>query len=184
VTVWKEKRKVAQQYNASSEMYEGLYSEEQQAKYLRALQNVNLKKSVSLDVGCGSGLFFKEIAKQSEMVIGIDISINLLKKANAQAKKSGNVHVILADADHLPLKEHPFDLVFSFTILQNMPSPKETLIEIKHVTKSGGKIVVSGLKKAFTFTAFLDLFDATDLRLVNVIDDDTLKCYIAVAALG
>ncbi len=184
MTVWRKKRKVIQQYDASSEMYEGLYKEEQQAKYSKALENISLDGCVILDVGCGSGLFFEKAAGKAEMVVGIDISHKLLLKAKEQTKNYSNTHVLLADADHLPFKKASFELVFSFTVLQNMPNPKETLLEISRVTKSEGKIVVSGLKKAFALTAFLDLFEDTCLSLVNVIDDDALKCYLFVATLG
>ena len=54
-----------------------------------------------------------------------------------------------ADADHLPFKEEFFDVVFAFTVLQNMPKPSETLDELKRVAKVGGRVVVTGLKKAF-----------------------------------
>jgi malonyl-CoA O-methyltransferase len=182
VIVWKEKRKVIQQYDASSEMYEGLYAEEQQAKYSKALENINLSGRVVLDVGCGSGLFFKKAAGKAEMVVGIDVSHKLLLKAKEQAKTYGNMHVLLADADNLPFQKEGFDLVFSFTVLQNMPNPRETLLEIKRVVKVEGRIVISGLRKAFGLTTFLDLFEDAGLRVICFVDDDTLKCYITIAA--
>ena len=184
VIVWREKRKVIQQYDASSEMYEGLYGEEQQAKYSKALENINLNGRMVLDVGCGSGLFFEKVAGKAEMVVGIDVSLRLLLKAKEQTKIYGNTHVLLADADHLPFKKGSFDLVFSFTVLQNMPKPKETLLEIKRVVRVEGRVVVSGLRKAFGLSAFLDLFETAGLRVVGFVDDDHLKCYIAIAALS
>lgn len=184
VTVWKAKDKVIEQYNASSEMYAGLYGEEQQAKYLNALKKVTLNNSKVLDVGCGSGLFFKEIAEKSETIVGVDISLNLLRKAKIQAKKYSKVHVILSDADHLPLKPDFFDLVFSFTVLQNMPAPRKTIQEIKAITRKDGKIIISGLKKAFQLNAFLDLLESSNLQIIQFTDDDSLKCYIAVTTVN
>jgi ubiquinone/menaquinone biosynthesis C-methylase UbiE len=116
------------------------------------------------------------------MVVGVDVSRGLLFKANAQAKRYGNVLVVQADADHLPFKNAVFSAVFSFTVLQNMPKPEETLCEFKRVAKADGVLVVTGLKKAFALTAFLDLFGAAGLRLVSFVDDAALKCYVVVAA--
>ena len=66
-------------------MYEERYSGEQKAKYKAALEKVDVAGGVVLDVGCGSGLFFREIAARSRIVIGIDISRKLLQKAKDQA---------------------------------------------------------------------------------------------------
>ncbi len=71
---WKDKRRVMQRYDLTAEMYEDRYAEEQKAKYKAALKNVEVAGGVVLDVGCGSGLFFKEVAAQSDMVVGVDIS--------------------------------------------------------------------------------------------------------------
>jgi hypothetical protein len=63
-----------------------------------------------------------------------------------------------------------------------MPKPKETLNEFKCQAKPEGRIVVTGLKKAFELTGFLDLFEAATLRMLNFVDEDDLHCYIVVTA--
>jgi ubiquinone/menaquinone biosynthesis C-methylase UbiE len=181
VTGWKNKHKIMQQYDASAPMYEGLYGEEQKAKYETALRNVKIAGRTILDAGCGSGLFFGEVARQASMVVGVDISRQLLCKANVQAKGFGNVFVLQADADHLPFLESTFDAIFAFTVLQNMPKPTETLKELKKVLKEEGEAVVTALKKAFTVPAFMDLLDATGFVAVLFVDDEALKCYVLVA---
>lgn len=173
-----------QRYNLSAELYEGLYGEEQQAKYGRALENVKVQGGAVLDVGCGSGLFFPRAAGRVETVVGVDVSRMLLLKAKTHATQFGNVQLVQADADHLPFKDASFSMVFSFTVLQNMPKPQQSLRESKRVAKTEGALVVTGLKKAFTLTAFLDLFEVAGLRLVSFVDDEALKCYVAVTAKG
>ena len=184
MTVWSKKRRVMQRYDLSAELYEGLYGEEQQAKYGRALENVKVRGGAVLDVGCGSGLFFWHVAGRVETVVGVDVSRMLLLKAKTHAAQFGNVHVVQADADHLPFNDASFSMVFSFTVLQNMPKPQQSLRESKRVAKTEGALVVTGLKKAFTLTAFLDLFEVAGLRLVSFVDDEALKCYVAVTAKG
>jgi ubiquinone/menaquinone biosynthesis C-methylase UbiE len=171
-------------YDVTWDSYDQQYSSEQDAKYKAALNTLNSQSApgIVLDVGCGSGLFFSQIANKADMTVGVDITHNLLLKAKTIAKTFPNVHVIQADADHLPFKTGVFDLVFCFTVLQNMPKPKETLLEFKRQGKPDGKIVVTGLKKAFELTIFLDLFEAAGLRMLSFVDDDTLRCYIAVTS--
>ena len=78
------------------------------------LENVDVAGKAVLDVGCGSGLFFKEVAAQAEMVVGVDVSHKLLLKAKKNAKVFQNTFVLQADADHLPFKNGFFDAVFCF----------------------------------------------------------------------
>jgi ubiquinone/menaquinone biosynthesis C-methylase UbiE len=178
---WKEKQQIMQRYNATASGYDELHGEEQQAKYLKALENLHLGGGDAvLDVGCGSGLFFQNVADKSGLVVGVDLSLELLKKANAQAKKSQNTFVVQADADHLPFADDVFDAVFSFTVLQNMPKPPKSLIEWKRIVKHGGLMVVSGLKKAFGLTGFMDVLEASGMQVTGFLNEPNLQCYIAV----
>jgi malonyl-CoA O-methyltransferase len=179
---WKDKRKIMQSYDVTAEMYDERYAEEQKAKYGKALKNVDVSHKIVLDIGCGSGLFFGEIAPRADMVVGIDISRKLLIKSRERARALFNVFLLQADGDHLPFTKYFFDFIFAFTVLQNMPNPYETLYEQKRVVKLDGKIVVTGLKKAFPLDKFMDILETSGLRVVNFANDKGVNCYIAVLA--
>jgi ubiquinone/menaquinone biosynthesis C-methylase UbiE len=164
-------------------MYDMRYADEQEAKYKAALRAIVVSGAV-LDVGCGTGLLFKHVACQAENVVGADISKQLLLTARRRAEAFGNVHLILADADHLPLKNGYFDAVFAFTVLQNMPKPAETLKEISRTAMQGAPVVVTGLKKAFSLETFRELFQHAGLHAVSIEDADSLRCYVAVSRKG
>lgn len=180
MAAWKQKRTVAKQYDTTAEMYEGRYAEEQKAKYRKALENTDVTGLRVLDVGCGSGLFFEKVAGQADFVVGVDVSRGLLKKANQRAKVCGNVSVVLADADHLPFQGGCFGAVFAFTVLQNMPQPAVTLGEVKRVASACGRVVMTGLKKAFLLDKFMDLLEGSSLKLTAFVDEEAVNCYIAV----
>jgi ubiquinone/menaquinone biosynthesis C-methylase UbiE len=167
-----------QAYDVTAEMYDERYCGEQRSKYEKALENVEIEGAAVLDVGCGSGLFFHEIENRARFIIGIDLSKKLLLKA--QQNGAENVFVLQADADHLPLVKAFFDAAFSFTVLQNIPKPSETLAEVEQVTKPEGKIVVTGLKKAFGLQKFMDLVEKSGLKLAAFVDEEAINCYIAV----
>ena len=59
-------------------------------------------------------------------------------------------------------------------------SPSETLNELKRVAKLGGKVVVTGLKKAFPLSTFMDVLESSGLKIVSFVDNEDLKCYVAV----
>jgi ubiquinone/menaquinone biosynthesis C-methylase UbiE len=162
-------------------MYDVRYAEEQELKYKTALKRLQaIRNSNVLDVGCGTGLLFKHVAAEAKTVVGVDISGKLLLRAKESARDFRNVHLVQADADHMPFKDNHFSVVFAFTVLQNMPKPLETLNEIKRVAKREASIVVTGLKKIFSLEAFRKLLQSAGLRLVSLEDADALKCYVAV----
>ncbi len=177
---WKDKRSVIDRYNATAEGYEELYGQEQSRKYQKTLEKVDTKNLAVLDVGCGSGLFFSQVAGQAKIVVGVDVSLELLSKAKEHARGFGNVYLVQADADHLPFLNGFFGAVFAFTVLQNMPKPSETLAELKRVARVGGKVAVTGLKKAFGLERFMDVLEESTMPLAAFLDEKEVNCYIAV----
>jgi ubiquinone/menaquinone biosynthesis C-methylase UbiE len=161
-------------------MYDMRYSEEQKLKIEAALKEMKVKRQCSiLDVGCGTGALFNYVADKAETIVGVDVSRKTLLQAKKRAKNFGNIYLILADADNIPFKECLFDYVFGITILQNMPKPIKTLREIRRVAKNYAKIVVTGMKKAFTLEEFRKLLSDANLESV-AFRDEGLKCYVAV----
>ncbi|HKZ87922.1 MAG TPA: class I SAM-dependent methyltransferase [Candidatus Bathyarchaeia archaeon] len=179
---WNHKRTVMRDYNETAHLYDMRYAEEQEAKYKEAFEDLEVARhNVVLDVGCGTGLLFRHVAPKTEMVVGVDISRNLLLKAKTRAEQHPEVHAVQADADHLPFKTEVFSLIFAFTVLQNMPKPLETLQEIKRASKADAFIVVTGLKKVFSLISFADMLEEAGLLVFSFRDADLLKCYVAVA---
>lgn len=176
---WSYKRRVMQRYDLTASMYDELYAEEQVVKYHAALKHLKAYGSV-LDAGCGTGHFLSNIAEEVEIAVGVDISIRLLLQAKEQARTFPNFHLVQADADYLPFIDACFNLVFAFTVLQNMPNPRETLMEIKRNAKRDALITVTGLKKAFSLEAFRALLQKAGLQVVHIEDADVLKCHVAV----
>ncbi|MFA5571956.1 MAG: class I SAM-dependent methyltransferase [Crenarchaeota archaeon] len=175
---WRSKRRVMHAYDVTNELYDERYRAEQQCKYYKAMEFVEVQGFVVIDVGCGSGLFLQKVSVGANFVVGIDISRKLLRKAKHYAAL--NVDVVQADADYLPFLDCMFGVVFSFTVLQNLPKPAKTLQEIKRIIKKDGKVVITGLKKAFPQTRFHDLIMASGMKTIVFDDEEALNCYITV----
>lgn len=180
MNTWKSKRKIQQRYDATADIYDERYAQEQKTKYQKTLENVEVKGKKVLDVGCGSGLFFNEVAYQAEIVVGIDLSKKLLEKANKIVKNFSNTSLIQADADHLPFRNNIFGIIFAFTVLQNIPRPNETLNELNRNMECRGKVILTGLKKAFRIDQFLVIIERSGLNAIVFIDEEKINCYIAV----
>ncbi|HVP41640.1 MAG TPA: methyltransferase domain-containing protein [Candidatus Krumholzibacteriaceae bacterium] len=179
--LWKQKRSTIRHYDQTAETYDQQYMEEQNIKIATALKALTQpvgKNAVILDAGCGTGTFFPHIARKTKQTIGIDTSLKLLKKAKIKAHP--NVALIRADADFLPFKADIFTHVFAFTLIQNTPNPQGTMEEFKRVTHRNAILVVTGLKKHFTQTAFIKLLENVRLVILILKADEGLKDFVAV----
>ncbi len=174
---WKHKRSVKRRYDLTANIYDGRYSEEQEAKYRVALTDAPASGLI-LDVGCGTGLFCLHVPPETANIVGIDISKKLLSMAQQRVKTLGNVDLVLADADHLPFPDGEFNVVFSFTVLQNMPKPLNTLIEMKRTARRNADIVVTGLKRFFPKSRLRKLLRDSGLTEISIRDDEGLACYV------
>ena len=179
---WNQKRKIIRRYDLTAQLYDVRYAEEQELKYKTALESLNIARdSKVLDVGCGTGLLFSHVAAEAQTVVGMDISGKLLLQAKERARNFRNVHLVQADADHVPFKDNYFSVVFAFTVLQNLPDPLETLKEVKRIAERDAPIVVTGLKKVFSLGALRELLQSAGLKVVSLKDDGVLKCHVAVS---
>lgn len=179
---WRQKRSVIRRYDLTAHMYDQRYVEEQEAKYRVALEVLAVVPSgFILDVGCGSGLFFPHVANKAEVLVGVDISRELLLQAKRRAQSFSNVFLVRADADYLPLRQGFFSFVFAFTVLQNMPTPAATLKELSKIANCQAYFVVTGLKRAVDLEVLNAWLESAGLLAISLRDDEPLKCNVVVA---
>jgi SAM-dependent methyltransferase len=97
-----------------------------------------------LDVGCGSGLVTRDIARLTKgTVIGMDGSAYLLAVARQILSNHQNVILCLGDAQKLPFLMNTFDLVTCNLVLMWADDPQEVVREMARVVKPNGKILAS-----------------------------------------
>lgn len=166
-------------YDLTANMYDMRYGEEQEAEYSAALKHLTVRNEFILDIGCGTGLLFSHVSAGAGMVCGIDFSKETLIRAKRRAEHRCNVHVVLADADHLPLRKGLVTVVFAFTVAQNIPNPLMTLREIRNIVCDDAKVVFTGLKRVFTLDDFRKLLSDAGLK-INFLEYENLQCYVAV----
>jgi len=106
---------------------------------------VGLKEAgLVLDVGCGTGVVTRDIARLTKgTVIGIDGSPDLMDVARFLLESHTNVHLIKGKAQNLPFATNTFDIVTCNLLFMWVEHPQQVINEMTRVTKPGGKILAS-----------------------------------------
>ncbi len=89
-----------------------------------------------LEVGCGTGLVLRRIAKFARTARGVDLSPGMLEKARARG-----LDVLEASATELPFPDDSFDVVCSFKVLAHVREIDRALREMVRVTRPGGHVL-------------------------------------------
>jgi ubiquinone/menaquinone biosynthesis C-methylase UbiE len=181
---WNRKRETIRHYNRIARIYDRQYAEEQEAKIDAIPPHLCLnEKSLVLDIGCGTGILFPNIAHKVQSITGVDASLRLLKKAKNRTKNFSNIHLICADSDYLPSKESAFNVVFAITLLQNLPNPIATLKEVERISQNEAVVAVSALKKEFSREKITRLLKDTRLEVLMLKTEEKLKDYVVICKL-
>ncbi|WXG45787.1 MAG: class I SAM-dependent methyltransferase [Candidatus Atabeyarchaeum deiterrae] len=168
------KRQIMKLYDSSARIYNRRYNMIQSRKY-KFVEKLLEGKEIILDVGCGTGLLSSFLDEKASLLIGVDISVNMLKVAQGNPKRRLiREDLIRADADWLPFRDNVFEKVISVTVLQNMPEPRVTIKDIARVTVAGGEIAVTSLRKKHDLANLLAiiLISAPELKVTTEWDDD------------
>ena len=96
-------------------------------------------KSRVLEIGCGTGLFTKELARTDNTIVAIDISKALIIKAKERVS-SANVHFIVGNAYETKFKSGSFDFIVGSSSLHHL-EVDSALKEFSRILKPGGKMI-------------------------------------------
>ncbi|MBI3183736.1 MAG: class I SAM-dependent methyltransferase [Myxococcales bacterium] len=99
-----------------------------------------------LDLGCGTGLFARRLARDPEVpaVVGMDVSKAMLEEGVAQAREAGvMVDLVRADAPYLPFMDHSLGGVLHSMSLHLISDATRLFIEVGRALRPGGRYVAS-----------------------------------------
>lgn len=132
----------------------------------KALQLVSFRSNQRvLDLATGTGDFaclVQELLKETEVVIGVDISRRMLSIAKEKVRNRKFKNLItynLSDINHLPFRSNIFDLCTIGYGIRNVSNPSSVLKEIRRVTqKSGYLVIVEATSSSHSLIRFLSNF--------------------------
>lgn len=112
-------------------------------RLLDKLEVVKLSPKFILDAGAGTGAAIPALFARYKkaQVVTLDLSENMLQKANKHGTILRSPHAVCGDLERLPFADDSFDLVFSSLSMQWCNDLNAALLEAKRVLKPGGLYV-------------------------------------------
>jgi len=100
-------------------------------KYVSFIDDIK-DNYIILDVGGGTGEIGSYISSKYFInIIVLDINSRSLKDSLHK-----NITPIIADAQNIPFRNHIYDVVYSFSLLEHLPNPKKSVIEMCRVARN------------------------------------------------
>lgn len=97
-----------------------------------------------LDVGCGTGIFSRDLLAAGSRVTGLELSLPMLQRAG---KKLADRPFCMVQGDmrRLPFADNTFRKTVSVTAIEFVEDARAGVAELFRVTEPGGLVVVAGL---------------------------------------
>ncbi|MFB6346706.1 MAG: class I SAM-dependent methyltransferase [bacterium] len=115
---------------------ESLFSPHRQRSIRNFLEDLGNGKDMFLDIGCGTGNVVRLAEDLFETVVGVDVSVNMLKQAHEQSDAS----FLAGDGLSLPFPDESFEMISLYATLHHTPAPQKFLTEASRVLKKGGRL--------------------------------------------
>lgn len=112
-------------------------------------------KGLVLDVGCGTGNYTMELARQGRKVVGIDSSFEMIAFAKRKAEGENlPVNFVVGSGEAIPFKSNIFQGAIAVTALCFTANPEKIIAETERILNPDGTIAVGELNK-LSYWAFL-----------------------------
>jgi ubiquinone/menaquinone biosynthesis C-methylase UbiE len=116
----------------------------------RILRKVFGSDLCGVDIGTGPGMIplYLQWFHPNAYLVGLDISISMLKEARRNSKPKGVCFPLLAaNGESLPFKEKSMDLITSFFSLHHVDHPGMLLKEADRVLRPDGSLLIMDFRR-------------------------------------
>ena len=95
---------------------------------------------LALDVGCGAGASMQPLLEQrtAHLIVGLDLSTGMLRRARQELAGERTVRLLQADAERLPFPAAAFDVIVSRRCLSHLPDQCLAFRQIARLLRPDG----------------------------------------------
>jgi ubiquinone/menaquinone biosynthesis C-methylase UbiE len=110
-------------------------------------------EDVVVDFGCGPGYYTAELSKRAKLLVDVDISPEMLQKAQAKAVKAGakNVQFLQSDEKNIQISDGSADKILLVTVYHEIGESETALKEFGRILKHDGKLIIVEVVKKGIF---------------------------------
>ena len=131
-------------YERIADRFEGLDHPDDVRRRLQlvfedCLTSNNLRGRLTLDAGCGYGVFSEAATGRGAAVISVDIGERLVARATRRAGSRG----VVADACRLAFRDDSFEVIISSEMIEHTTEPERAIHELARVLRAGGLLVLT-----------------------------------------
>ncbi|HUW34884.1 MAG TPA: class I SAM-dependent methyltransferase [Planctomycetota bacterium] len=98
-----------------------------------------------LDVGCGTGHWSRFFAECGYKVVGVDVSQEMIRVA--QARNPAGIRYRVADARDLPFRDGSFDVIAAIAAIEFIADVHAALREMLRCLRPGGSLIIGVLNR-------------------------------------
>ncbi|PLT28404.1 class I SAM-dependent methyltransferase [Peribacillus deserti] len=121
---------------------EKMWEEGSRKKIIPFIKQYLQERGKLCDLGCGEGYGSWKLCLEGFQVTGVDISQEMIFKANTKTKNLSHLNFLQADINSLPFRDEEFDAIMAINSLEWSKSPLEALNESRRVLKPGGYAII------------------------------------------
>ncbi|HKV53877.1 MAG TPA: class I SAM-dependent methyltransferase [Candidatus Binataceae bacterium] len=155
-------------YDEIAPIFDARYASGAYNDLLRALRGLVAARRPgrALEVGCGTGYWLEAIRDLVPGVIGLDYSLEMLRRARQKPEAGG---LVRGTAEILPFRGAAFDLVFCVNALHHFGEIESFIKEARRLLRAGGVLAIIGMdphhgRDSWCVYDYFPETKATDLR--------------------
>jgi len=97
-----------------------------------------------LDVGCGTGIYFRALAPHAKRIDAIDCSDDMIQVAReyCETVNLNNIHPATGSVESLDWPAETFDTVVAMDVLHHITNLNTAIDELHRVLKPGGRVLI------------------------------------------
>lgn len=103
-----------------------------------ALETTAVPDGHYLDVGCGTGMFMRELGRE-RFACGLDLS----PLALSYCRDDGLQNLVNASCDSIPFADNTFSLISLLDIVEHTPDDSSVMKEVYRICKPGGLVLIT-----------------------------------------